>query len=406
MEAAAELQKQPKELQQAHERSAWSRVRQVAAIGASAIALAGIGPAASSATEAPGHSPEGPPKITKPADLPPTITATFKTEASSAKVEVADFAKQRIRVLSNVSTKPMPRKRVERLTEEGKCRTFDGKKHDIRTYGLGVNGGAYGQDFRKSFFCFVNGHWVRFKCRNPAIIRRRPPQPKPERKDIFVRTFVNAKAKVQAKAVAVAECNTGGAKAQAYASAKSRVHIVPLKALVRARGRNVIRIQNQTNMDAWAKANAKVDCNSTEKTVTIVTPEASKPNTPPKGDVRPPKHMYAGGIGKICVDNIYDKEGDPVKAHDFRVYREGDPHKQGMGSFTGSVYPEAGGAQCQDYQAPYVTKDTKLTAAAKLSDGKSSADATPGNFPVLADDFGDFAFSRMASSSGLIRSGA
>lgn len=396
MAAAAELQRQSSAVQETRERNNWSLIGRAAALGGMALALAGAGQA--NASEVPAHPPSEPPKITKPADLPSSMTATFKTESSSAKVEVADLAKLRIQILSNVSTKALPRRTVNRLEKQGKCQTFDGKKVDIHTFGLGLGGGAYGQDFRKSRFCFMNGRWVRVICRNPAIIKFRPPKP-PKVKTFFVRTFVDAKAKIATKATAVAECDTGGAKASASASATSGVKIVPLRALVRTRGSSVIRIQNNTNILAASRAKAKVDCNSTEKTVTIVTPGEVKPNTPPKGDVKPPKHMYPGGVDKICVDNIHDKEGDPVKAHDFRVYRAGDPHKQGMGSFSGPVYPEAGGAQCQTYQAPYVFKDTQLVATAKLSDGKSSSDATPGSFPVLTDDFGAFSSSFARSES-------
>lgn len=115
-----------------------------------------------------------------------------------------------------------------------------------------------------------------------------------------------------------------------------------------------------------------------------------KVNNPPTGEMAPPEHLYPRGIGKICVKNIVDLDGDPVKAFGFRVYKANDPQKLGIGTFKSEVYEQAGGAQCRDYEAPPNSTNTQqnLTAEAQVNDGKTSAPVAPKNFILLAEDFG------------------
>ncbi len=118
-------------------------------------------------------------------------------------------------------------------------------------------------------------------------------------------------------------------------------------------------------------------------------PPQKPENKPPKGDMKPPNHLYSEGYGKVCVDNIYDPEGDPVSAYNFRVYKQGDPNKAGIGEFTSDVYSEPGGAKCRNYKAPYTNYDYKAVANASLTDGRNNVEANPAtyDFNIFEDDF-------------------
>lgn len=370
------------------------RFKKAAATGLSGLALFGAAEASANSYEA----------VSTPANLPDTVTASFKTETSYANVKVSDIAKSNVTILSNVSAKPLPRRLVERLERKGACKTFNGKETVIYTWGLGEGGGTYGRDKRKSRFCKINGQWIRVRCRNPAIIKEVPKDRVKFGRVLFVKSFANAKITLKAESVASVRCVQGGASAEGYGRAVA-TSTVSLRSFVRSRGAAAVRTYGKAHGEAYTEAQASAKCEQTESQTTFTgdnpppppPPPPAQQNQPPRGEMAPPQHLYSQGIGKICVGNISDPEGDPVNAFNFRVYRaddpalsDGDPATEpaGVGTFTSGVYEQAGGAQCRDYQAPYTTQNYKVVASAAVTDGKNNVAVAGKQFDILADNFG------------------
>lgn len=346
-----------------------------AGLGAAALALA---PSPAQAVEAPAQASTYPqPSL--------DVTATFKTERSRATVNASDISTGKVTILGNIRARGTP-KRLEREAET--CRTVNGRKNIVYTEGLSGpdRKGTFGRDFRKSRICLIDGQWIRVKCNNRVIFRK--PKNVVEGRVLWVKNIARLDLNVKAKAVAVARCEEGGASAYAegHGSAKARVRF---KTFIKSRGNTAITVGGRAWAKAEAAAKAQVECESSEK---IIEKPAEQPmNNPPSGEMKPPQHLYSRGLGKICVDNIKDPDGDPVKVHSFRVWREGDTQKQGIGEFIGDVYTEPGGvSQCQQYRAPYTEQDFKADTDAQLSDGRGGSASATGatyDFWILKDDF-------------------
>lgn len=372
-----------------------NRLKKAAATGLSGLALFGAAEASANSYEA----------VSNPANLPDTVTASFKTETSYANVKVSDVAKANVTILSNVSAKPLPKRLVRRLERKGACKTFDGKETTIYTYGLGEDGGTYGRDNRKSRFCKINGQWIRVKCRNPAVINEVPEDRVRLGRVLFVKSFANAKITLKAESVASVRCAEGGATAEGYGRAVA-TSTARLRNFVRTKGAAAVRIYGKAHGEAYTEAQASAKCEQTDSQTTFTgdnppppppPPPPTPQNRPPRGEMAPPQHLYSQGLGKICVDSISDPDGDPVSAFNFRVYRADDPalsdgnpatEPAGVGTFTSGVYEQAGGAQCRGYQAPYTTQNYKVVASASVTDGKNNVALAGKQFDILADNFG------------------
>lgn len=318
----------------------------------------------------------------------PTVFAKFKSESSRSKVKVSDLAEGKVTILANVSTK-MSAKQQRRLEKQGRCRTFNGKRVDIKTYGYGVDGGQYGRDYRTSRFCKVNGNWIRVRCKNPAIIERQaPPARNPNNKFIFVnKGFAKANLNLSATATATAYCQEGGAGASASATASASSK-GSLRWLVKTNGRKygsgrvktVSRLEGRATGRASAKASAKVECSSQEVVIVKQPPPPEQPqNNPPAVDLIGPQHVKTGGIYDFC-----SYESDPNNDIVGRSYSE-----TGRGNFISNIYRgDEPGEYCITYKAG--TEAENATVSVKVTDSANNMASDSETFPVDDSSKGEF----------------
>lgn len=325
-------------------------------------------------------------------EIPPTLTVKFKSENGFASVKASDVAKGKVTILANVSAKSIPKKQLRKLERNNQCRTFNGKKVDIKTKGLGVNGWTYGRDYRTSRFCKVNGQWKRVKCQNPSEIKiKTPPKPRPDRKVIFVRSNAEAKLSVKATSIAVASCKTadGVAYASAYARGDAKGS-ASMRTFVKTKGQSVIRVQGQADAEARTNAEAKVNCGSNSIEVTTVkpTPPPEKPpynppkkNLPPSVDLVGPQHIKTGGELEICAYGT-DPEGQgDIVSRNFS--------ETGNGNFITPVYSgDEAGEFCIGYKAGTTADNASVTATVRDTQNNSASDTE--SFPIDDSQDGEF----------------
>jgi hypothetical protein len=293
-----------------------------------AAAFAGGGEGLVAATAAADTAPTAP--MTSAADLPFTVTASFKTETSNAHVKVSDVATGKVNILANFKANGIPTKQRKQLERQGKCQVFDGTKVVIDTAGHDTNNMTeYGRDYRTSEFCKISGRWIRAKCGNAAFIQQTPPVPVVENA-IFVKSFGNEKVKLHAESTAVASCTVDGASASASGKGVASAE-ADLRSFIKTShksnigsGSVAIKTYERATGRASTNAEASANCASTAATVTIVEQPQPPVVVPPKngtegpgaGTPGQPGGPGAGGqpgnttTGETCRDPADSTDGD------------------------------------------------------------------------------------------------
>lgn len=333
--------------------------------------------------------------VVKATELPPNVTATFRSETKMAHVKVSDIATDRITVLQNISAKGIPQKTRRRLEAQGRCRTFDGTKVKIYTEGYNVNGGrSYGPDERRSRFCKLpNGKWLRVLCNNEAFINVPPPKPPIKGRAIFVNNSASVRVKIHAESTAQAECRSSSGNTYAYGFGHAeKTDYIRLRTLIktlrnrRTGGANslAVKLYNSVYAEAKTEAEAKAICHETTHSSDGTPPPPPPENNPPtgRGDV---PHRYVNSVDKVCVDPE-DPDGDAVTVSNFLFTNTS------TGSEVGEIvrppyYVGSGDVQCVDWRAP--EQPQSVTWSADLQDSRGLiASKEPDEFPVLANDTG------------------
>ncbi len=341
----------------------------------------------------------------------------FRIAGSKASEETISKAT----VLGNYRT--VSTQRLKSAEKQNRCRVIDGKKVNIWTQGRQESGRPYGRDTRRSVFCKIKTskgwQWYRKACGNAA--RLKMPKHAIRGKVFWVNDYRKAHLSVVARseATARAECRTAGTSAFGYGRgegyAKATMNLKSGLKKLRSRisslkSNGSLKASGEARSKAIALASAYCSESSTISPAPAPSPSPSptpqpspgpspspqptpERNSPPQGEMVVPQHMYVNGIGKICVKNLYDPDGDQVTARNFRLR---DNNGNAIGQVTSDVYAESATTRCVQVKAP--SSPGSVVASAELLDGvtivnskRTSDNSTDvivqDTFPVLADQF-------------------
>lgn len=286
---------------------------------------------------------------TTPAELPPSVTATFKTDTKNIRVSVSDMAQQKVTVLQNFRAHGTPTRIVRKAEAQGKCRVIDGREETLYTAGHDTNSMTrYGRDYRKSEICKIGGKLIRVACGNPVI--KKPNYQTIPGKVVFVKNRAKVNVKLHAEADATAACVVDGASASAkgHGVADASVKLNTLISTLKGGADSIsVRLYEQAAGKASAQATAEAHCDTTESTTTTVVPPVvppvEVPKFPPTVEVDNPNHMGKNGIIEFC-NRASDLDGNIVR----RVFKV----LQGGGNFISDEHPgNDPGETCKRFQA-------------------------------------------------------
>lgn len=345
--------------------------------------------------------------IDKPA---PTITTTTTYEINGVKRSDSDMSKVTVGVyFAEKGISKAQQKRI--IAAGGYCfkrkagqkfiNSHRGPKGEVVPYEDKITKLMVARGQNK--FCrTVNGKEYKVNCKNPTWARA-PKALVPrlvQGEVITLRSWDKAKVTISADSHATVDagCQTSpGNYATAHGEGKGHASVtMSWRSSLTARGRNII-IKKQGNAVAQAisqsNSSAEASCYSNNVTVTTpgetpcppgstkpecVVPPPNPGNRPPTGTMNPVDHMYEYGKHPICVDNISDPDGDPVRVTNF-VFR--DVNNMPVGQWDDRlIYTQPDGDQCVDYTAG---GPGQVTASARLSDGRGGYTTVSAPFPVL-----------------------
>lgn len=324
-----------------------------------------------------------------PAELPPTVTATFKTDTKNVKVSVSDMATQKVTVLQNFRAKGTPTRIVRKAEAQGKCRVIDGREEELYTAGHDTNSMTrYGRDLRKSEICKIGGKLIRVACGNPVI--KKPNYQTIPGKVLFVKNRAKVNVKLHAEADATANCVVDGASASAkgHGVADASVKLNTLISTLKGGADSIsVKLYEQAAGNASAKATAEAHCDTTTETKTTVTPPTTPPEIvkeiPPTVQISNLNHLGTNMVGAVCEIEAA-APGKTIAQRVFNILKGG-------GNFVSNIYLGNDPNEfCQDYRAPSYPSDPSdpnsgTVIRAQVTDNKGATKYSDSN-PIKIEE--------------------